>query len=83
MRPLFYGEFADFTNLYLQFYIYNFYIYIQLITLGIQSRSTDAQHVTSLHQITYVQRIRCSKNSPLGISNCISHLKMARRGRNV
>jgi hypothetical protein len=32
MRPLFYGEFADFTILYLQFHIYTFYIYIQLIT---------------------------------------------------
>jgi hypothetical protein len=55
MRPLFYGEFADFTILYLH-------------SLGIQSRSMDAQHVTSLHQIAYVQRIRCSKNSPLYIS---------------
>jgi hypothetical protein len=72
MRPLFYGEFADFTILYLQLHV-----------LGIQSRSTDAKHVTSLHQIAYVQRIRCSKNSPLKISNCISHLKMAHRGRNL
>jgi hypothetical protein len=28
------------------------------------SQSTDAQHITSLHQIAYVQRIRCIKNSP-------------------
>jgi hypothetical protein len=29
------------------------------------SQSTDVQHITSLYQIAYVQRIRCSKNSPL------------------
>jgi hypothetical protein len=28
------------------------------------SQSTDVQHITSLHQIAYVQRIRCIKNSP-------------------
>jgi hypothetical protein len=33
--------------------------------LGIQSQGTDVQHVTSLHQVAYVQRIRCIKNSPL------------------
>jgi hypothetical protein len=28
------------------------------------SQSTDIQHITSLHQIAYVQRIHCIKNSP-------------------
>jgi hypothetical protein len=28
------------------------------------SQSTDVQHITSLYQIAYVQRIRCIKNSP-------------------
>jgi hypothetical protein len=28
------------------------------------SQSTDVRHITSLHQIPYVQRIRCIKNSP-------------------
>jgi hypothetical protein len=28
------------------------------------SQSTDVQRITSLHQIAYVQRIRCIKNSP-------------------
>jgi hypothetical protein len=28
------------------------------------SQSTDVQHITSLHQIAYVQWIRCIKNSP-------------------
>jgi hypothetical protein len=70
--------------LILQIYIYNFYIYIHLITcIRTISQSTDAQHVTSLHKIAYVQRIRCSKDSPLKISNCISHLRMAHRGRNL
>jgi hypothetical protein len=56
------------TLLISQFYVYNFYIYIQLITcIRVQSRSTDVQHITSLHQIAYVQRIRCIKNSPSNI----------------
>jgi hypothetical protein len=43
-----------------------FYIYIQFLITCIRttSQSTDVQHVTSLHQIAYVQRIRCIKNSP-------------------
>jgi hypothetical protein len=28
------------------------------------SQSTDVQHITSLHEIAYVQRIRYIKNSP-------------------
>jgi hypothetical protein len=28
------------------------------------SQSTDVQHITSLYQIAYVQRIRCIKNIP-------------------
>jgi hypothetical protein len=28
------------------------------------SQSTDVHHITNLHQIAYVQRIRCIKNSP-------------------
>jgi hypothetical protein len=46
------------------------------------SWSTDVQHITSLYQIAYVQQIRCIK-IVLQISNCISHLRMARRGRNM
>jgi hypothetical protein len=37
-------------------------------------------------QITYVQRIRCIKivlQKQKMITNCISHLRMARRGRNM
>jgi hypothetical protein len=52
--------------LILQFYIYNFYIYIQLITcIRTTSWSTDVQQITSLYQIAYAQRIRCIQNSPL------------------
>jgi hypothetical protein len=45
----------------LQFYIF---IYNLISCIRTTSRSTDVQHITSLHQIVYVQRIRCIKNSP-------------------
>jgi hypothetical protein len=61
-------NFDDFT---IFIFIFN------LITCIRTSRNTDVQHITSLHQIEYVQRIRCTK-IVLKISNCISHLKMAR-----
>jgi hypothetical protein len=65
--------------------ILQFFIFIlNLITcVRTISQSTDVQHITSLHQIANVQQIRCIKNSPSKICNCISHLKMARRGRNM
>jgi hypothetical protein len=67
-------DFADFA---IFIFIFN------LITcIRTTSRSTDVQHVTSLYQIVYVQQIRCNK-IVLKISNCISHLRMARRGRNM
>jgi hypothetical protein len=41
---------------------------LNLITcIRTTSRNTDVQHITSLHQIAYVQRIRCIKNSPSNI----------------
>jgi hypothetical protein len=46
------------------------------------SQNTDVQQITSLHQIAYVQRIRCIK-IVLKISNCLSRVKMARWGRNM
>jgi hypothetical protein len=53
MGPLFYGEFCLF---------YNFTFIFHLITcIRTTSRSTDVQHITSLYQIAYVQRIRCIK----------------------
>jgi hypothetical protein len=45
----------------LQFVIFIF----NLITcIRTTSQSTNIQHITYLHQIAYVQRIRCIKNSP-------------------
>jgi hypothetical protein len=46
--------------------ILQFFIFIlNLITfIRTTSQSTDVQHITSLHQIAYVRRIRCIKNSP-------------------
>jgi hypothetical protein len=39
-----------------------FIFILDLITcIRTTSRSTDVQHITSLHQIAYVQRIRCIK----------------------
>jgi hypothetical protein len=55
---------------------------ILMILLGTTGRNTDVRHITSLRQVVYVQRIRCSKES-LRISSCILHLKMARRARNM
>jgi hypothetical protein len=47
-------------------WFYNLYIYIQLITcIRTTSRTTDVQHVISLHQIAYVQRIRCIQVCPV------------------
>jgi hypothetical protein len=44
-----------------------FILILNMITcIRTTSRST-VQHVTSLHQIAYVQRIRCIKNSPSNI----------------
>jgi hypothetical protein len=40
-------------------FLFNLITYIRAV-----SQSTDVQHITSLHQIAYVQRIRCIKNSP-------------------
>jgi hypothetical protein len=72
--PLVTWNFSDFT---IFIFIFN------LITcIRTTSQTTDVQHITSLHQIAYVQRIRCIK-IVLKMSNCISHLKMARRGRNM
>jgi hypothetical protein len=39
------------------------FIFNLITCIRTTSRSTDV-HITSLHQIAYVQRIRCSKNSP-------------------
>jgi hypothetical protein len=58
------------------------FIFGLMACIGTAGRSTDVQHITSLHQIAYVQRIRCIK-IVLQISNCLSHLRMARRGRNM
>jgi hypothetical protein len=56
MEPFFTENFTDFT-----IFIFRF----NLITcIRTTSRSTDVQHITSLHQIAYMQRIRCIKNSP-------------------
>jgi hypothetical protein len=56
--PLFYGEFC-------WFYIFFLIFIFNLITcIRNTSRSTDVQHITSLYQIVYVQRIRHIKNSP-------------------
>jgi hypothetical protein len=48
-----------------------------------QSRGADVQHVTSPHRIAHLQRIRCIRGQSIETSNCISHLRMARRGRNM
>jgi hypothetical protein len=45
----------------LQFFIFIFNLITCIRTI---SQSTDVQHITSLRQIVYVQRIRCIKNSP-------------------
>jgi uncharacterized UBP type Zn finger protein len=58
-------NFADFTI---------FIFILNLIKcIRTTSRSTDVQHITSLYQIAYVQRIRCIK-IVLQISNYISRL---------
>jgi hypothetical protein len=46
--------------------ILQFFIFILKLITCIRTtiESTDVQHITSLHQIEYVQRIRCIKNSP-------------------
>jgi hypothetical protein len=45
-----------------------FIFILNLITcIRTTSQSTDVQHITSLHQIAYLQRIRCIKNSPSNI----------------
>jgi hypothetical protein len=45
--------------------ILQFLYYIHFITcIRTTSLSIDVQHITSLHQIAYVQWIRCIKNSP-------------------
>jgi hypothetical protein len=45
----------------LQFFIFIFNLITCIRTI---SQSTDVQHITSLHQIAYLQRIRCIKNTP-------------------
>jgi hypothetical protein len=45
----------------LQFFIFIFNLITCIRTV---SQSIYVQHTTSLHQIAYVQRIRCIKNSP-------------------
>jgi hypothetical protein len=64
------------------FKIVIFFIFNLITCIRTTSWSTDVQHITSLHQIAYVQRIRCIK-IVLQISNCISRLRMARRDRNT
>jgi hypothetical protein len=56
MGPVCTENFNDFTI---------FIFVLSLITcVGDHSRSTDVKHIISLHQIVYVQRIRCIKDSP-------------------
>jgi hypothetical protein len=43
------------------------FIFNLITCIRTTSRSTDVQHITSLYQIAYVQRIRYIKNSPSNI----------------
>jgi hypothetical protein len=57
---LYMGPFLRRILMSLQFFIFIF----NLITcIKTTSQSTDVQHITSLHQIAYVQRICCNKTS--------------------
>jgi hypothetical protein len=40
------------------------FIFNLITCIRTTSQSTDVQHITSLHQIVYVQWIRCIKDSP-------------------
>jgi uncharacterized membrane protein len=55
-----------FTENFDDFTIFIF-IFNLITCIRTTSRSTDVQHMTSLHQITYVQRIHCIKNRPSNI----------------
>jgi hypothetical protein len=72
MGPVFTENFDDFYN-----FVFNLITCIRTV-----SQSTDVQHITSLHEIA-----TCNGSVVLEIvlkiPNCISHLKMARRGRNM
>jgi hypothetical protein len=52
-----------FTDNFDDFTIFIF-IFNLITCIRTTSRSTDVQHITSLHQTAYVQRISCIKNSP-------------------
>jgi hypothetical protein len=55
---------AAMTHQHIRAEVYLTEIQFDNMCIRTTSRSTDVQHITSLHQIAYVQRIRCSKNSP-------------------
>jgi hypothetical protein len=48
----------------LQFFIFFMFIFNLITCIRTISQSTDVQHTTSLHEIAYVQRIRCIETSP-------------------
>jgi hypothetical protein len=55
---LYMGPFLWRILMILQFFIFIFNL---IVCIRTTSQSTDVQHITSLHQIAYVQRIRCIK----------------------